>query len=795
MILRFAKRALGWQSADKLDRYARLAERIVDLSASYSALSDAELRARGCDLQRRARAGTPPDDLRNETFALVREAARRTLGEPHVPAQLICGLALHDGCIADMKTGEGKTLAATLTCALHALEGRGVHIATPNDYLAERDAGWMRPIYEMLGLSVGVITQDLDDDDRRRAYACDITYAVASELAFDYLRDNMKFTAAETVQRAHAFALIDEADAVLIDEAGMPLSLFGSLGDQSAFYQAVDRVVATLAADDCKVEPTRRVTLTDQGYDRVESGLRACGLLKPHQFLHDIGAVTMLHHVTQAMRARRLLQRDRDYIVQDHSIVIIDKLSGRPMPGRRYDEGLHQALEAKEGCPIGEEIGTLASITFQTFFGLYDRIAGMTGTASADAEEYRQIYDLDVIAIPTHRPVIRTDNAVMYPTVAAKMQAIRDAVNAAHARRQPVLIGAPSIEKSERLAAMLEADGWTRSNTTSKKSFSILNAKHHANEARIIAQAGLPYAVTIATAMAGRGTDIRLGGANGDPDARDRVAAAGGLLVIGSEHYELRRLDDQLRGRSGRQGDPGQTLFLASLEDDLFGETPIEATATDAPIRPAIARRVIEAAQKRNAMRNFNDRLGLLRFDATVQRQRETIYAQRREIRDDPDPMRHVRRCRDAVIDEIIQHFAPASRPWHVAQLDGAIRQILTLAVPLDDIPPNTGGAELLRARIGGLADRWMNGKVAAIGHATLDDILRRVMLALIDQFWTEQTERLEHLKRIVRDRRLPPHQIAAEFEIEAFAAFEAMRSDFHSAVTSHAMRLGLKPG
>lgn len=795
MILRFAKRALGLQSADKLDRYARIAEQIVDLSAIYSALSDAELRLRGHDLQRRARAGTPLDDLRIETFAVVREAARRTLGESHVPAQLICGLALHDGCIADMKTGEGKTLAATLTCALNALTGRGVHVATPNDYLAERDAGWMRPIYEMLGLSVGVVTQALDDDDRRRVYACDITYAIASELAFDYLRDNMKFTAGETVQRGHAFALIDEADAVLIDEAGMPLSLFGSFGDQVTFYQAVNQIVAALEPDDCQVEQARRVTLTDQGYDRVESGLRACGLLKPQQFLHDISAVTILHHVTQALRAHRLLQRDRDYIVQDQAIVIIDRLSGRLMSGRRYDEGLHQALEAKEGCPIGEEIGTLSSITFQTFFGLYDKIAGMTGTASADADEYRQVYDLDVVAIPTHRPVIRTDTEVMHPTNAAKMHAIRDAVNAAHARGQPVLIGAPSIGKSESLAAMLEADGWTRSNTTSEKSFSVLNAKHHADEARIIAQAGMPYAVTIATAMAGRGTDIRLGGANGDTDARDRVVAAGGLLVIGSEHYELRRLDDQLRGRSGRQGDPGQTVFHASLEDDLFEETPFEATAGDAPISAAIAGRVIEAAQKRNAIRRFNDRLGLLRFDATIHRQRETVYAQRREIRDDPDPMRHVQRCRDAVIDEIMQHFAPASQPWNVAELDGAIRQVLTLAVPLDDIPPNAAGAELLRARISAMADQWMNSKVASIGRATLGDILRRVMLALIDQFWTEQTERLEHLKRIIRDRRLPPHQVAAEFEIEAFAAFETMRSDFHSAVTSHAMRLGLKPG
>ena len=792
MILRFARRALGWQPGGPLTRYSRIAEQVTDLAAGHAALSDADLRGRGFDLQRRARDCTPLDALRIETFALVREAARRTLGEAHMPAQLICGLALHDGCIADMKTGEGKTLAATLACALNALSGRGVHVATPNDYLAARDADWMRPVYEMLGLSVGIVTQQLDDDERRRAYGCDVTYAVASELAFDHLRDNMKFTAADTVRRGHAFALIDEADAVLIDEAGMPLSLFGPLGDQSTFYQAVDRIVATLAADDATIERERHVTLTDRGYDRVETSLRRCGLLKPHQFLHDIGAVTLLHHVTQALRAHRLLQRDRDYIVQDRAIVIVDKLSGRLMPGRRYDDGLHQALEAKEGCPIEEETGTLAAITFQTFFGLYDRISGMTGTASADAREYRQVYDLDVVAIPTHRPVIRSDAEVMHPTRDAKLRAIRDAVSAAHRRGQPVLIGAPSIETSEQLAAMLEADGWTRSDTPSERSFAVLNARHHADEARIIARAGRPSAVTIATAMAGRGTDIRLGGADGDTDARNRVVAAGGLLVIGSEHYDLRRLDDQLRGRSGRQGDPGQTVFHASLEDDLFRDMPLDTMATNAPIPPAIARRLIEAAQRRNEMRFFNDRLGLMRFDATIQRQRETIYALRREIRDDPDPTRFVDRFRNEVIDEMIRHFAPAPARWDISGLDDAIRRILTLAVPLDDIPPDDVGVAMLRTRIATMADQWMARKAAAIDPETLGTILRRVMLALIDQFWTEQTERLEHLKRIVRDRRLPPHQIAAEFEIEAFATFETLRSDLRSAVTSHAMRLGL---
>lgn len=794
MILRLARRAFRSRADRRLDRYRQVAGQIVALAAEHHALPEVDLRNRMQELRRRAKS----DDCNSlivPTFALVREAARRTLKQEHVPAQLIGGLAMQDSCIAEMKTGEGKTLAATLVCTLEALAGCGVHIATPNDYLAGRDMHWMRPIYEMLGISVGLITQDMDDEARRQSYACDVTYGVASEFAFDFLRDNMKFTADETVQRGHSFALIDEADATLIDEASMPLALFGPLGDRSPFYRAIDSVVRLLQSDDFSVDERRRVTLTERGYTAVEQKLKHAELLKRAHALHDMSSIALLHHVTQSLRAHVLLQRDRDYIVQRDELVIVDKLTGRSMPGRRYDEGLHQALEAKENLQIGEETQTLSSITFQTFFGQYGKIAGMTGTASTDSDEYRQIYDLDVVSIPTHRPVIRADRLVMHSTQADKTRAIIANVEAASARGQPVLIGAQSIERSESLAALLEAYGWTRSNTRAHRTFAVLNAKYHAEEARIIAQAGMPGAVTIATAMAGRGTDIRLGGSNSNEQQRQRVMAAGGLLVIGAEHHDQRRFDDQFRGRSGRQGDPGETIFHASLEDDLLQQGPSLTKLNKSPIAdPAVAQRLVRRAQKQNESRNFDERITLLRFEATIQRQRQTIYEQRRSIRDDADPLQIVDRLRHETIDDLMAHFAPSSMPWDIEGLDQAIRTILTLAIPIEaDRSAQENGAAALRDRIVAVADQWMSGKIAVYGQRQIGDIMRRIMMALIDQVWTEQLDRLEHLKRIIRDRRLPPYKVAAEFEIEAFALFEVAMRDFRHNVTSHAMRLGFE--
>jgi preprotein translocase subunit SecA len=802
MILRLARRALNFGTRRKLTRYETTARRILSLEADHQRLSAGALRDRVADLRQQVQAGTPLDEVKEEVFALAREASHRVLNQYPVLAQIIGALVLHDGFIAEMKTGEGKTLTATLVCALHALTGEGVHIATPNDYLAERDANWMRPVYELLGLSTGVVTQEMDDDSRRDAYRCDITYGIASEFGFDYLRDNMKFSAAETVQRGHAFALVDEADATLIDDAGMPLALFGPLGDHSDFYQAIDAVIASLQPSHYEIDFRRRVALTETGYSEVERRLREQGLLKASTTLHDIASISLLHHVVQSLRAHVVLVRDRDYVIENGNVTIVDGLTGRPMPGRRYDEGLHQALEAKEGCAIGEETHTLAAITFQTYFRRYARLAGMTGTAIADAEEYNEIYGLDVISIPTHRPMIRTDESVLHASTAGKLRAILRDLEDAAARGQPVLIGAPTIERSEALAAMLEANGWRQrheqtDHDATTRTFAVLNAKHHAREAQIIAEAGAPGAVTIATAMAGRGTDIRLGGEHADEATRARVIAAGGLLVIGTAHHDHGRMDEQLRGRAGRQGDPGRSIFHASLEDELLTNAAITTQPAEqtARIAPAVGSRLIRAAQKRHEIRSFDRRLGLLRFDTIIQRQREDFYDLRRNIRDANDTLTLATRLRHETIDDLIDRFATPAAPWDIAGLDHAVRSVLTLAVEIN--PPSAdpkAAAQALAQHIRAMADRWIDGKIARMGESMFVDILRRVMMALIDHLWSEQSDRLDHLKRRIGDRRLPPHKVVAEFQLEAFALFERMIADFRREVTAYAMRVGILP-
>jgi preprotein translocase subunit SecA len=802
MILRLARRALNFGTRRKLTRYETTARRILSLEADHRRLSAGALRDRVADLRQQVQTGTPLDEVKEEVFALAREASHRVLNQYPVPAQIVGALVLHDGFIAEMKTGEGKTLTATLVCALHALTGEGVHIATPNDYLAERDANWMRPVYELLGLSTGVVTQEMDDDSRRDAYRCDITYGIASEFGFDYLRDNMKFSAAETVQRGHAFALVDEADATLIDDAGMPLALFGPLGDHSDFYQAIDAVIASLQPSHYEIDFRRRVALTETGYSEVERRLREQGLLKASTTLHDIASISLLHHVVQSLRAHVVLVRDRDYVIENGNVTIVDGLTGRPMPGRRYDEGLHQALEAKEGCAIGEETHTLAAITFQTYFRRYARLAGMTGTAIADAEEYNEVYGLDVISIPTHRPMIRIDESVLHATTAGKLRAILRDLEDAVARGQPVLIGAPTIERSEALAAMLEANGWRQRHEQTEhdattRIFAVLNAKHHAREAQIIAEAGAPGAVTIATAMAGRGTDIRLGGEHADEATRARVIAAGGLLVIGTAHHDHGRMDEQLRGRAGRQGDPGRSIFHASLEDELLTNAAITTQPAEqtARIAPAVGSRLIRAAQKRHEIRSFDRRLGLLRFDTIIQRQREDFYDLRRNIRDANDTLTLATRLRHETIDDLIDRFATPAAPWDIAGLDHAVRSVLTLAVEIN--PPSAdpkAAAQALAQHIRAMADRWIDGKIARMGESMFVDILRRVMMALIDHLWSEQSDRLDHLKRRIGDRRLPPHKVVAEFQLEAFALFERMIADFRREVTAYAMRVGILP-
>lgn len=794
MIRALAKRAFSFRADRRLARYLRTANTVIAESERLRDLSDDSLRAE-VDALRCASREKPVDDLLVPTFALVREAARRTIGETHVREQIAAGVALHEGTMVEMKTGEGKTLAATLAAVLNSLNGNPVHIATANDHLAGRDADWMQPVYAALGTSVAAIRYDMDDDERRAAYAADVTYGTASEFGFDHLRDTMRFAKADLVQRGLAFALVDEADAIMIDEASVPLSLFGPLGDRSTYYQAIDRIVALLDGRHYDTEKLhQRVVLTEAGIDAVERDLRQAGLLKQPS-LFDTGAIVLLHHVTQALRAHVLLRRDRDYVVHDGAVIIVDRLTGRLMPGRRYDDGLHQALEAKEGQPIAEESRILASIPFQTLLRSYDKLSGMTGTAVTDVEEYREIYGLDTVVIPPHRPSLRVDDTIGHANGADRLAAILAQVEDAKAGQQPVLLGAPSIERSEAIAETLKSRGWRQhdfeggaalprdaSGGVAGRTFVVLNARHHAREAQIVAEAGLPGALTIATAMAGRGTDIRLGGAAADKALAARVRAAGGLLVIASEPHDLARIDDQLRGRAGRQGDPGRTSLHLVPDDELMRAAPIPNR------KPDVAKR-IGIGQARNASRGFAQRLSLARFDQVIDLQRQTLLTQRTVIRDTAEPLDIIQQFRDQTIDDLIATFAPARASRDAQGLNASLRAVLTLAIDIDafDDPKE------LRDHIAEVAAQWMDGKIAQFGRAALGEVLRRVSLALIDQLWAEQSERLDHLKRAIADRRLPSHRILAEFRIEAFASFELMLKELRHEVTAHAMRLGLR--
>ncbi len=793
MIIRFARRAFASESQRALRRYQDISQAIARQESEYRPLATATLRERAQALRKSVAEGADLRQVVAPTFALVREASRRELGEFHTPTQLVAGLAMNDGYIAEMATGEGKTLAATLTCTLRAMTGRGVHIASPNNYLSARDAAWMRPVYEALGFNVGLVTSDMDDGSRRKAYASDVTYGVASEFGFDYLRDNMKYSQAETVQFSRSFALVDEADAVLIDEAAMPLALFGPLGDRSDFYRTIDSHVARLRDCHYQIDGRKRVTLTEQGYSQIDEWLKQAGLLKPDLSLHVPQSISLLHHVVQALYARTILVRDRDYVVKDGGVVIVDQLTGRLMEGRMYDDGLHQALEAKENCEIGEETRTLASITFQSFFRKYDKLAGMTGTAVEDAEEYREIYGLSVLSVPSSKPSQRIDQRMAHATRAAKLSAVIDQIEKAHDRGQPVLVGVPTIAESERVASALASRGWKAKIENGKRQFAVLNARHHEHEARIIAKAGAPGAVTIATAMAGRGTNIKLGGVPESAELRQQAIAAGGLLVISTEPHEIERLDRQLRGRAGRQGDAGLTVLHASWDDDVVQHVEsAPGVAGSLPLQAALDR-AIAAAQRHNRIRKFNDRRALMRFDDIIERQRLTILTQRDIARGTADALAMVKDLRDDTIDDLMERFAGTGRSSDVAGLDAAVRAILTLAI---EFPPSIASpAEISRVRslLSSTADDWMAGKTAAFGKERLCSVLRTLMLALLDQLWCEQTERLEHLRRRVFDRRLGAQQIRTEYATVAFEMLAFSLREFRHEVTAHAMRLGLR--
>ncbi|MGH6855096.1 MAG: preprotein translocase subunit SecA, partial [Aestuariivirga sp.] len=732
-----AAKIFGTTNDRMVAKYRGPAEEINILEPEVASLPDAALKARTAMFREQLAAGKTLDDILAPAFATVREAAKRTLGQRHFDVQMIGGMVLHEGRIAEMKTGEGKTLVATLAVYLNALAGQGVHVVTVNDYLARRDAAWMGQIYSFLGLTTGVIVHELNDAERRAAYACDVTYATNNELGFDYLRDNMKYHLEEMVQRGHNFAIVDEVDSILVDEARTPLIISGPVDDKSDLYNSVDKYIPVLTPEDYDLdEKQRSCTLTEKGNEHLEQVLGAAGMLKGDN-LYDAENVTVVHHVQQALRAHKLFQRDKDYIVKDNQVIIIDEFTGRMMPGRRYSDGLHQALEAKEHVAIQPENVTLASITFQNYFRLYGKLAGMTGTASTEADEFMDIYRLDVLDIPTNVAVARHDeDDQVYRTAREKYAAIIETINEARAIGQPVLVGTTSIEKSEVLAAMLKARNIPHN---------VLNARYHEQEAAIIAQAGVAGAVTIATNMAGRGTDIQLGGNLGMRIAtelaevtdeaerkkrieaikaeievnRQKVLAAGGLFVIGTERHESRRIDNQLRGRSGRQGDPGRSLFYLSLEDDLmriFGSERMDSMLQklglkegEAIVHPWI-NKALEKAQQKVEARNFDIRKNLLKFDNVMNDQRKVIFEQRIGIMKGEDVAETIDDMRHHVIGDLIGRFIPENayaEQWDAKGLRERLREVIAIDFPVEDWAKEEGIAEAeIRDRVAQAADK-----------------------------------------------------------------------------------------
>ncbi|MCO5162263.1 MAG: preprotein translocase subunit SecA [Mesorhizobium sp.] len=799
-------------------------EQINALEEEMRALSDEQLRGRTAEFRQQIADGASLDQLLVPAFATVREAARRALGMRPFDVQLIGGMVLHEGSIAEMRTGEGKTLVATLPVYLNALAGKGVHVVTVNDYLARRDAAWMGRVYGFLGLTTGVIVHGLSDEQRKAAYACDITYATNNELGFDYLRDNMKYNRAEMVQRGHNFAIVDEVDSILVDEARTPLIISGPLEDRSEMYNTVDRFMLQLNAEDFEIDEKQRTSIfTEVGTEKLENLLREAGHLKGES-LYDVENVAIVHHVNNALKAHKLFQRDRDYIVRNGEIVIIDEFTGRMMPGRRYSEGLHQALEAKEHVAIQPENQTLASITFQNYFRMYSKLAGMTGTAATEAEEFGNIYGLNVVEIPTNMPVKRNDeDDEVYRTVEEKYRAIVKEIRDAYSRGQPVLVGTVSIEKSEQLAERLRKEGFN--------DFQVLNARHHEREAQIVAQAGKPGAITIATNMAGRGTDIQLGGNAdmriaeelGDMPAgaereekeaaikadvqalKEKALAAGGLYVLATERHESRRIDNQLRGRSGRQGDPGRSKFFLSLQDDLmriFGSDRMDGMLQklglkedEAIIHPWI-NKALEKAQKKVEARNFDIRKNLLKFDDVQNDQRKVVFEQRLELMDAESVAETVAEMRQEVIDDMVTKHIPETayaEQWDVKGLAEAVRTNLNLDLPVEEWAAEEGiEDEAMRERITAAADKAAADRAERFGPEIMAYVEKTVVLQTLDHLWREHLVNLDHLRSVVGFRGYAQRDPLQEYKQEGFELFQAMLSNLRQAVTAQLMRVEL---
>ncbi len=906
-----ASKIFGSSNERRTKSYRPKVEAINALEPQLVKLTDAELKARTEEFRKQLKSGASLDDLLVPAFATVREAAKRTLGQRHFDVQMIGGMVLHQGKISEMKTGEGKTLVATLPVYLNALAGKGVHVVTVNDYLARRDSEWMGQIYRFLGLTVGCIVHGLEDDERKAQYACDVTYGTNNELGFDYLRDNMKMSADEMVQfggrppelAGHHFAIVDEVDSILIDEARTPLIISGPVEDRAGLYTQIDELMRVLVAEADKLEKElrkgksgeelkeilktqsmveldekqRQVALTEVGNERMEQLLEAAGLLKGS--LYDIENVTVVHHVNQALRAHKLFQRDKDYIVKAGQVVIIDEFTGRMMPGRRYSEGQHQALEAKEKVEIQPENQTLASITFQNYFRLYKKLAGMTGTANTEASEFMDIYGLEVLEIPTNVPVARADeDDEIYRTQKEKYAAIVATIAECIRKGQPLLVGTTSIEKSEQLSAFLKdrafiadlakqfgaqadklkdkeaelkaylkdvsshlAEIAARKGNADPIPHQVLNARFHEQEARIIAQAGVPGAVTIATNMAGRGTDIQLGGnveyrlrdwiaeqaeanAGTEPDEaaiakmrndiasdvaekKKQALAAGGLYVIGTERHESRRIDNQLRGRSGRQGDPGRSKFYLALDDDLmriFGSEKMDTILKTLGLQEGEAithrwmNKSLEMAQKKVEARNFDIRKQILKYDDVMNDQRKVIFENRIDIMGREDVQDTVSELRHEVIEELVKRHIPENayaEQWDTAGLKEAVAGILGLDLPIEKWAAEEGIADQeIQERVVKEADAKAASKAVEIGTETFRQIEKMVLLQTLDHLWREHIVTLDHLRQVIGFRAYGQRDPLNEYKTEAFVLFEALLARLREVVTGQLMHIALAP-
>jgi preprotein translocase subunit SecA len=863
-----AKKIFGSSNDRRVKTFRPKVAAINALEPELAALSDVALRARTEEFRRQIAAGEKDlEDLLVPAFATVREASKRVLGQRHFDVQLMGGMVLHESGIAEMRTGEGKTLVATLPVYLNALAGKGVHVVTVNDYLARRDAEWMGQIYKFLGMSVGIIVHGLDDSQRREAYAADITYGTNNEYGFDYLRDNMKYDFGQMVQRGHNYAIVDEVDSILIDEARTPLIISGPTEDRSELYTQIDALIPSLVKEDYEVdEKQRSVSLTEAGNEHIEQLLGEAGILTEGS-LYEASNATLVHHVNQALRAHTLFTRDKDYIVRNREVIIIDEFTGRMMPGRRYSEGLHQALEAKEQANIQPENVTLASITFQNYFRLYEKLGGMTGTAGTEADEFHQIYKLEVVDIPTNVPVARVDqDDEVYRTAEEKYGALIDEIDRAKTRKQPVLVGTASIEKSEYLAELMKKRGFTQIDLGNpdaikalydgdqggkgERLFAVLNARFHEQEAVIVAQAGLPGAITIATNMAGRGTDIQLGGnlnmriqsevadmpegserdgaierirqeiaanrevvlhsgelielepAKGSKQAKTQQMP-GGLYVIATERHESRRIDNQLRGRSGRQGDPGRSKFFLSLQDDLmriFGSERMEGMLTKLGLKQgeAIAHpwvnKALETAQKKVEARNFDIRKNILKYDDVLNEQRKVIFERRKELMATEDIAAEVDAMRHDVIETTVAKAIPEGaypEQWNMDLLDATVKQYLALEAPVHDWAKEEGIAdEEIKERLIKASDEAYADRRARNTPEVMEYVEKQIVLQSIDHLWREHIVTLDHLRQVIGWRGLAQRDPLNEYKAEAFQLFDTLVNHMNEQVTGQLMRV-----